>query len=382
MTNQNNHISPEDINAEQASTTMHPNKHSSWKIILLVVFFALIIYAVWQIATTFDDGDPAALADILTNIDITYTLLSLAVVMAIFFVDALKYAIVNKISNGKYDYAFCINMGLMGKFYDNITPFNTGGQPYQVYMLTKRGYSGSNATAVPVLRYVTQLIVWILVSLVLYICNSSVLSDLSSGQLTTIKASTYIGLAVASLMPVAVILFSMFPKFSIKILEGIYKLLAKIRIINNAEKLRDKTVSFLENYSNIFKKVTKNVLGLAVMMIVNIVDYLLLLSLPYLVLLALGEATPGVQLWLDIITLNSYVIFSSSLIPTPGNSGAIELAYSMVFATVPMSSGILFWVVMIWRTLTYYIFIVIGLIESLVQLIHNRIIAHRAHSKN
>ncbi|MCQ2386358.1 MAG: flippase-like domain-containing protein, partial [Clostridia bacterium] len=80
---------------------------------------------------------------------------------------------------------------------------------------------------------------------------------------------------------------------------------------------------------------------------------------------------PGLSAMLDVMALNSYATFASSVVPTPGNSGAIEGVITMAFSYVAPS--ILIWVVMLWRMSTFYLYIVLGVLVTLFDLLQNMI---------
>ena len=56
--------------------------------------------------------------------------------------------------------------------------------------------------------------------------------------------------------------------------------------------------------------------------------------------------------------------------PTPGNSGALETAFSLVLTSV--AEGVLFWTVFGWRFLSYYSFILIGLCIFIADFIRKK----------
>ena len=65
--------------------------------------------------------------------------------LAIVF-EALAYKkIVNSYSKD-YSFGQALRMQFMTKFFNGITPFSTGGQPMQVYMLKKDGFRLTKAT--------------------------------------------------------------------------------------------------------------------------------------------------------------------------------------------------------------------------------------------
>ena len=65
--------------------------------------------------------------------------------------------------------------------------------------------------------------------------------------------------------------------------------------------------------------------------------------------------TCGVQIpYFEALALCTFIQAAISLIPTPGNSGAAETYFYLIFST--------FWPTMIWRFLCYYSFIIIGVL--------------------
>ncbi|MFA6865967.1 MAG: lysylphosphatidylglycerol synthase transmembrane domain-containing protein [Clostridia bacterium] len=347
-------------------------KKSTIKTLLLVLFFCATFYCVYLISKDLSGSSVATFKFVIANINLRNLLFLLLLVAILFFTDALKYSIIAKIIKGKFDYALCINIGIMGRFYDNITPFNTGGQAYQVYQLYNKGYTPSEATAIPIVKYIFQLLAWICVSIVLYIVNHQALDYLPLARANGIKIACYVGISIACLAPTLVILFSVFPKTVLKIIGFFMKLFYKMKIIKDYDTKIAKVTSFLDQYKEAFIKINKNVVGIISLFILSMIDFILIMSIPYFVLLSIGNASYSFKLFFDVITLNAYSLFAASLVPTPGNSGAIEAVYSMVFAPIPMSQGLLFWVVFTWRFYSYYIYLFIGFIETIILFISHK----------
>lgn len=343
------------------------------KIIFLVLFFGATIYMVYILSKTLSGGSIASIEDLLSSVKPQYAVLLILMVGLMFCSDAIKYSIISRITTKKFDFKLSMSVGIMGRFYDNITPFNMGGQAYQVYQYYKKGYSSDIATAIPIVKYIFQLIAWITCSLILYIANNSALQFLPETQAVAVKSLTYSGIAIASFAPTFVILFSIFPSATHKIIAFFIRIGAKLKIVKDFEKVDKRIVGFLERYSNAFLHIAKDVVGVLTLFLVSCIDFFIIMSIPYFVIIALGKTVPSATILFDVITLNAYSLFAASLIPTPGNSGAIEGVASMAFAPIPMEEGALFWVVFIWRVCTYYSYIVLGLIGILIKFIKSRI---------
>lgn len=377
---------PEKSTEDQSQEIQNPTaqkksspKKTFWKVVFFIILFGLTFFAVFQITSSLSGGSVASFQKVISQLHPGYFVLMIGVAILLIFSNALIYSVLAKICNGKFDYITCLKNGIIGKFYDNITPFSTGGQPFQAYYFHNKGYRSDVATSIPVVKYIIQLVSWIFVSLILYIANHNVLDTLPQATKLTVKITTYVGIGIACLAPIIVVLFSIFPKFTSKILAFFIKLGVKLKLIHHPDKIIAKIEVFIENYSFAFQSCFKRLTQILFVFLICIVDFLITMSLPFFVLIAIGGVEPSLKLAYDVITLNAYSLFAASLIPTPGNTGAIETAYSMVFSTATPDTSILVYIVFVWRFLTYYIYILFGVIRFIYRFIRDM---YRKHKKS
>jgi len=67
--------------------------------------------------------------------------------------NGMKFLILIHHRTGKWRPWFSIKLGVVGRYYDLITPLGSGGQPFEIYYLKKDGYSGETSTAIPLAKY-------------------------------------------------------------------------------------------------------------------------------------------------------------------------------------------------------------------------------------
>ena len=60
-----------------------------------------------------------------------------------------------------------------------------------------------------------------------------------------------------------------------------------------------------------------------------------------------------------------------TVMPTPGNSGFLETAITMAFAKI--ATDVLLWVVLTWRGLVYYVYIIIGIGITIFEVIRKAV---------
>ena len=66
----------------------------------------------------------------------------------------------------------------IGRYYDYVTPFASGGQPFQIYYLTNRGVKASSAISIPLAKYIVQQIVFAFMALFLLIGSVTFLKEI------------------------------------------------------------------------------------------------------------------------------------------------------------------------------------------------------------
>ena len=99
-----------------------------WNIVLIAVI-ALGIYSLFGISGEITEGDGYTFADAIASISGAGVAMLVAVVCGVMIVDCLKFCVVNKAVIGSVRPVVAIKTSFLGKFYDGITPFSTGGQP-------------------------------------------------------------------------------------------------------------------------------------------------------------------------------------------------------------------------------------------------------------
>ena len=87
----------------------------------------------------------------------------------------------------------------------------------------------------------------------------------------------------------------------------------------------------------------------------SVVTRILICSIPYFVLLAFN----GTGSYFDILCITFIIYSAITLIPTPGNSGAAEASFYLIFSN--LDTGGVFWSMLVWRFICYYLYIFVGI---------------------
>ena len=212
-------------------------------------------------------------------------------------------------------------IGAVGRYYDNITPLGTGGQPFEIYSLKKDGYSGDIATAIPLAKHMIWQITMVIFCTIVLIIYS--FKNLSS---TLVLVLAWVGLSLNLILFLFIFFMSITKKWGASLVVGVLKLLHKMKIIKNYRKVLEKVLKFVKSYQLSIKQVAKSPLTLIASTLSTLGAMLCNSAIAYFVLRAFTD-TPSMSL-IEIICICHICEIASSIIPLPGGSGATELSFN------------------------------------------------------
>ena len=326
-----------------------------------LAIIACVISVLFRLGDTLAGGDSATFAEMLAGLDWRYLLVVVALFVVAFVCDSLKYTLLNRCNGYSLGFHKDMKMALTGKYYENITPTGTGGQPMQIYYLYKQGIPGAKSTSVTMVKYGIQMLAWTIFGAVVMIALAGTLGEVEETAMrTTIRVCAWVGFGINAFIPVFVTFVIFCPRAVSWLINLVIRLLHKIRLIKNADKLEVKIRSWMDDFSVFSQFVYKRPLVFLLLLALCLVEPVTEMLIPYFLLVALcGQyVTPGIGLCLTVVGLAMYATNAATFIPTPGNSGAIESVFMLAFAGI--AEGVIFWYVLIWRFVLYYSFIVLG----------------------
>lgn len=316
---------------------------------IFAVFFGLIIYIINV------DG-VETINYVLTNADYRWILVGLLCVFGEWLFEAMGIHIPLKKMYPKHKYIISFKTNLIGKMFNNITPFSSGGQPFQAYVLTKYGLKMSDTFSVLMMKFIVyeiSLFSWVLILIGL---NYDFFNQIFGENMPLIV----LGFSTNIIAVLFVLIAGVNKNFILKIARPIIKLVSKIRfgkrrIIKDVDAAIKHAESSVSNYSNQFNDIRKQKGNLVKMYIVSMLQLLCYFSITFMIYKAFGNSGTS---YLKIIMVQSCLLLTMSFIPTPGSGlgaeGLFGAFFSSVFA-IGSNMAILFW-----RLYTYYLPIVIG----------------------
>ena len=348
-----------------------------------IVSLVFILFVVGVLAFTFyrdffanDNKTPVSFADALSKLTATWYSLIFAVValaLAIIF-KGLKLSVICKSQTGKWHFKTCLETGIIGHYYNNVTPLAVGGQPFEIYHLSKHGIHGGVAASMPIIAFFFSQFAFVALGITaLVFFNGNVLNVpsafLDQFPEVFINVLAIIGLFGCFLMPALVVLFSLLPRIGATMVKWFISLGGKLKIIKDPKKTEYKTLKTVVHNSICIKKFAKNPAALMTTVILGLAENLAQCSIAFFTLKLFGYDNPdaGVILeWLQILQLSLILYAGISFIPTPGNSGAADLSFYLLFSVGVPFMGLAFSAMVLWRILSFYSYVIIGFIFTTV----------------
>lgn len=285
----------------------------------------------------------------------------IVVVVAQLLQAAKRYLFLRSTLNKKLP-IISLNATLLCKYYDNITPLGSGGQPFEIYYLRKKGIPVGVASGVPLVSYALDRIAFVFVAFVVIIAYG--FSGIEES--IVLKILCVIGLVINAAIPLALLFFSVMPKTAEKLAGFVAKIAKAIHLTKDAEKLKGKLTGSIREYAECISYFVKKSKGRMILgFVLSILYFLSLYSLPYFVIRMSGNHDIG---WGKMYSLCVICYTTVAMLPTPGSSGGAELSFRSIFANY-LLGGTLFWGIMSWRFFSYYLSIFVGLVLIIGQSI-------------
>ncbi len=312
--------------------------------ILLLIITLIVLYVILK-------DDFFNIINILKNLDMKYILLA---ILFFFLSVSIKGYVNYKITNDKDKVSLmeAIKHNLIAQFFNGITPFSTGGQPMEVYMLTEHNIPVSKATNQTVQSFIFYQIALVICGILAVLYN---FTFHIFPKIKLLKHLILLGFFINTAVAVVLILISYSKVITKKIGDLVIKILKKLKIKINEEKIQKSFEEYYEGFQEIKSRRGLFVSGV----VLNIASLLLLYIIPLLILYSMRDFY-SINV-LETLTASAYVYIIGAFVPIPGASGGIEYGFSQIYGNFiyfnKLSATLL-----IWRFITYFTGIIIGAI--------------------
>ena len=322
-------------------------KNNKKNIIVIVLLSLLVVFLVLK--DNFTEK-----IHYLVSINPIFLLLSFLLIIIYWILKGIAlYHCVNQVE-GRYSARSGIKLIITTQLFHAITPFATGGQPWQIYSLKKNGVPLSKSTNIVIEDFIAYQVALVLLGIVAVSLNHffHILPGNSTlGHLVTI------GFFINTLVVVLLFVVSFNKKCNKIIIKGTVNLLEKIKIVKDKNKFLEKSDEYISNFHDGAKVLFKNKLMLFKIISLNFAALIFQYLIPFTLMMGLGVYVNPIY----VICTSAYVMLIDSIIPTPGSTGGLEYGF-MSFFKYFINDSRLSIIMIVWRIVTYYFGIFVGII--------------------
>ena len=293
----------------------------------------------------------------------------ISIIMQIF----LYKILLKNLSNNNNTF-IAYDTAIVGRYYDNVTPFAIGGQPMQIVSLIKNNISPAVSTGIPLIKMVINTGMSAISALVFFVFGLPVLemnSPLNKILLLVIEVLGVIGLVITLFITIFMFLISSGTLITRSFISGVLRIGYKLKLIKNYRYTYRKVLNQVAEYKFSIKYLFKNKKVLLKLVLVSFIENVAYAFIPFFVIMSFLTVPVDNMLFFMFICVTKYFLCSmaSCFIPIPGGTGMMEISFIVLFGMILGDN--IGWALIFWRFLSYYLVIAHGFIHELSKIISN-----------
>lgn len=335
------------------------NRRNLFSLLFILATLGLII------AMAFGNSELSNAWEALFTLDGRWVLAALLGIAVNVFFDMLGLYVFLRRQNNPVSLGAACYVSLIGFYYSNITPGASGGQPMQVYYLSKRGVSVPIGTSALSIKFFAQQVMLVMLTGVLWGINKSFVDT----QLAGVKWAIYIGFALNFASIPLILLVALHRPLVQTVIAFFVRLLARLKLVKHPDERILHISAGLDVYHASILRLAKHPSQIFALLLLAGLSSLGLMSVPYSVYHAFRMSGESAS---HLFTASFMLFLSASYTPLPGASGAQEGGFLAFFGSM-YRQGVVGLAILVWRFFTFYLFLLIGAVMSIaVSLRANR----------
>ena len=320
-------------------------------IILIIITFLLI----------FKDYDFMNTINIMLKANIKYIILAILSMLTYLLLESINVRLTLKSLGNKISLPKIYKCTFIEFFFSGITPGGSGGQPMEIYYMTKEGIPGTSSA----LALLLELCSFHIVTIVLGLISLAMNYNLILGGFVWIFI---IGFTLKTIVLV-IMLICLFSKKASNILLRFIISVLRFFKYSKIDEATTKLIVTLDTYSNGAKFIKANMTIFLRSLCLVTLKMITYFSITYFVYQSFGLNTYN---YIDIISIQALLLVTVSSIPLPGTVGISETVFlnlnEKIFTMEYLPSGLL-----LSRGINFYLFMFISLIIVIINTIYIRI---------
>ena len=315
----------------------------------IIIFIVTLVVLYFSLKDNFN-----GIINKILSMNIAYLLLAF-LLLGIFWIfrSYPMYSFANKI-NKKFTYKDSFILTLRTQFFNAVTPFATGGQPYQVYYLKNKDIDYASSTSIVLENFIVYQIALVLLGLIALFTNK-IFHIFNKNEL--LQELIALGFIINTLVIVIMFIVAFSKKMNKTIINFGIKVLSKLHLVKDETKKREEWNININKFHSSASILLSNKKNFIFNIICNLIALTSLYLIPLMLLYSMGDYNSVSPL--NGIVTSAYVMLIGSFVPIPGATGGLEYGFVSFYGNFIEGSK-LNAVMLVWRFITYYFGIIMG----------------------
>ena len=366
---------------EEILSSQKPQKRKKSTIISLLLLLVNIVFMVFIVSGLIKNIGEQNIFDYIKSQgnQLLWLLGGLACYAVYMFSQTIMFHALIKDLTGKSKWGLSYNIGITGKYYDNVTPFAVGGQPMQIVQLAKSGVSPGVSTSIPLIKMIINSTTSAVLGLVFFVLGISKImpaNSLYAFLFVIFEILGIIGLVITLFGSIIMIMLSTGNLFTRSLIAWLVKIGYKLKIVKNYRATLKKWLDQVSEYKASMDYLKKNKKLLLKMVFYSCLESLSYACISFFVVMAFMDPTylanNPTSIWFILFTcVVKYYICSmaGAYIPLPGATGLMEIAFIALYGE--FVGDAIVWALLSWRIISYYFILLHGFIHEMTKIIRN-----------
>lgn len=241
---------------------------------------------------------------------------------------------------------------MIGIYYCNVTPGATGGQPMEMYALSKYGVPVGVSGSGMAVKFVLFQTVLLITGAALWLTHLDFVREYAGGSWWFVLLGY-----LANFFTIGMVLLMAISQKAVRwVIDRCISIGVKLHLCKDAEASKEKWENHCASFLGSVQLMMRRPRDLLVQCLIALTHLMSLMLVIIAVYHALG--LQGVST-MELITMGVLLYIGASYTPLPGASGAQEGGFAVMFRGI-FPDALLFVALMIWRFCTYYLSVLVG----------------------
>lgn len=323
------------------------------KLNLIIIFIALI-GIIGYVGIT----EASNLMMLMQQLNFIWILGVILLMVAYWFLETFILHHITKQFHPKQKFKSSLQTTMIGQFFNCITPFSSGGQPMQAFHMVKTGVPFGIASSCLLNKFIIYQVVLTIYSLVVLGMKLSEFSSKVNGFVYMVL----LGFLINTVVVVILLSIMFFKRFTIRVVFSVIDRLVKMKWVKEGTQKKKYVLREFENFYRSFKYIKQHKKMVFFAVVLSTLQLTVYFLVPYFILRAFGLNASV----FSMIAAQAFVLMISSFVPLPGAAGGAEVSF-FAFFKLFFPANLLNISVLVWRLVTFYLTICVGMCFTLWQ---------------